>query len=140
MYCTVDDIKGQLPNDQLIAYTSDDPQIREVNLDVVNLAIKAACGTIDAHVRNRFPVPLSEPVPDEIKGYAVDIAIFNLCGRKNMPMNDNRRARQKDAIRALEAIRDGKMDLSLGPVSSADFSSGVVVTSPFGRRDDECSL
>lgn len=137
MYCTVDDIKGRLPNDQLVAFTAD-PPIREVNLDVVNRAITAACGIIDAHLRNRYPVPLTAPVPDEINGYAVDIAIFDLAGRKNMPMNENRRARQKDAMRALEAIRDGKMELSLGSVSSdAVFSS--VVSSPFGE-DDGCSL
>lgn len=100
----------------------------------VEEAIKKADGEIDLLIGSRYAVPLAT-VPDAVRGWSVDIALYRLYLRTQEAMPESRRAAYKDAIAALKEVRDGRMDLPV-PLASGDedgFGSSVVISDHFGQ-------
>jgi len=119
-YCTQNDILHQLDEDSLIQLT-DDEGTGAVDQDVLNRAIADADATIDAYCQGRYSIPLSS-VPGMIRQISVDIAIYNLYSRRGDVIPDIRRDRYNNAIRFLEKVAEGK--IQLGASSPAPESTG----------------
>jgi phage gp36-like protein len=108
-YCTIDDIRDQLDEQKLIQLTDDD-QSGAVDEAHVTKAITDADATVDAYCQRRYTVPLT-PVPAKINAIGVDLAIYNLYSRRDDTIPDLRKDRQKEAIRFLEKVSEGKIEL-----------------------------
>ena len=128
-YSTQDDILNQLDEDTLIQLT-DDEGTGAVDTDVVTRAIADADATIDAYCQGRYLVPL-DPVPGKIRQISVDIAVYNLFSRRR-GAPDDRKDRNKEAIRFLERVAEGKIGLGVQPNPEApgenDYAGGVRVS------------
>lgn len=107
-YSALADLLEQMPESELIQLT-DDAGAGEVDADAVTRAITDADATIDAYCQGRYTIPLS-PVPDKIRQISVDIALYNLYSRRR-GAPEHRETRYKDAIRFLEKVSEGKIDL-----------------------------
>lgn len=121
-YCTQNDILNQVPMDDLIQLT-DDAGTGAVDEDNVDRAIADADAMIDAYCQGRYSVPLTT-VPDMIRQVSVDIAIYNLYSRRDMAP-DMRDARYKNAVRFLEKVAGGQIEL--GAATPAPTTSGAAV-------------
>jgi len=108
-YCIQDDILNQLEESALIELT-DDENTGAVVEAVVARAIADADATIDAYCQGRYSVPLS-PVPEKIRQVSVDIAIYNLYSRRGDVIPEVRKDRNREAVRFLEKVADGKITL-----------------------------
>lgn len=102
---------------------SDDLNSGSIDSDKVNRAISNADAVIDAHIRSHYSVPLSS-TPALIRKLSVDLATFNLYSRRGALFDIPNwiDTRQKDAMKMLASIRDGKIDLGIEPppaISSA---------------------
>lgn len=103
-YCTLTDILGRMDEADVIAYTDDD-DAGVVDTDKTSQAIAAADALIDAHLSSRYAVPMS-PVPDMIKKLAVDVAVYEICSRRDRAP-DGRRQVYEDALKLLEKLGRG---------------------------------
>jgi phage gp36-like protein len=126
-YCTQDDLLEQISEAELIELT-DDAGSGEVDADVVTRAIADADATIDAHCQGRYSVPLS-PVPAMIRAVSVDMAIYNLLSRKNEEVPKSRDDRNRNAIRFLERVADGKIQLGASTPAQANTEHSVSIDS-----------
>jgi phage gp36-like protein len=112
MYCTLEDIKKAIPEDNIVQLT-DDKNLGEIDETKVLDAIEYAEQLINGYLRGRYPVPL-EPAPELIKRLAVDLAVFQLyCRRFELDMPQSMIDRRKEIIRLLEQIQAGKVLLGI---------------------------
>ncbi len=131
-YSTLADLKRVLPSERLETLT-DDPELGQIDEDVITEAIAQADSEIDTYLGGRYDVPLTT-VPNIIRRCSGDIAIYILYKRLVEEIPDARRGAYKDALRVLERINAGK--LSLPEVTApGDIAFGVLVTSHFGDDD-----
>lgn len=108
-YATQDDILAIMDEAELIRIT-DDADSGTVDTATVNAALGRASAKIDGYVGARHHVPLS-PVPEIITGLCADLAAYDLYSRSQAGTPDDRRERNKDAIRFLEQVAAGKISL-----------------------------
>lgn len=114
MYCTVDDVLGIVPEATLRALTQDDTEVEDFDINVVNAAIKYASDKIDAVVRGRYPLPLSQKV-DLLKDIALDLVRHRLYSRR------------PDGNDLPEAVKEGKKtaEADLVKISRGEMSLGI---------------
>ena len=122
-YSTKADILEQLDQDVLIQLT-DDADAGEVDDDTVTRAIADADSDIDSYCNAHYEVPFS-PVPTMVRKLSVDIAIYNLYGRRKGAPED-RKNRYNNAIRFLRDVSTGKA--SLGSTAPDDTDGGPEAT------------
>lgn len=109
-YATFSTLNLQFGAREVIALTDRDLD-GVVDQDVLDLALASADSLIDTYIGRRYPVPLAE-VPQVIVTLAGVIVRYQLSGA-GVSETDPTRDRYRDAIKLLEAIRDG--DIHLGP-------------------------
>ena len=112
-YCTIEDIKGQIPENILLVYT-DDNGSGVVDEDKVAKAISSAEAEINSYVQTRYPVPVN-PVPDILNKLAVDISIYNIVSRRGFDEQSGDKIfaeRYKAAVKFLENVAKGVVLLS----------------------------
>lgn len=124
-YCTQDDILYLLNETALIQLTDDDGA-GEIDDEKVTRAIADADAAIDAYCQDRYAIPLS-PVPAKIRQISVDIAAYNLYSRSDLEMPEIRADRNKEAIRFLEKVAEGKIPLGSDTPSPANTGHAVNV-------------
>ncbi|OUM99981.1 MAG: hypothetical protein BAA04_01650 [Firmicutes bacterium ZCTH02-B6] len=113
MYCTREDLLGQVSEHVLLGLV-DDENAGEMTPEAeqrLEKAISDASGRIDGYLQARYPVPLN-PVPRLIRSLCVDIAVYNLFARRGFDEESADKAvvtRYRDAIRLLEQIAAGKV-------------------------------
>lgn len=119
MYCTIDDVRKQIPDATLKMLTQDDPSDPDYSLSIVNDAIADASEKIDAALRGRYPLPLSEP-STLLKSIAVDLVRHQLYMRRpdGGELPDGVVRSYKTANENLKAVAKG--DLSLGIKTSGE--------------------
>ena len=110
-YSMVEDILDQIDEAKLIQLTDDEGE-GTVNTARAEKAIADADAFIDGYVGSRHRVPL-DPVPGIVRGYSVDIAIYNLYARRDV-VPELRADRFKNAVRFLELVARGKRSLGAG--------------------------
>lgn len=122
-YCTQDNILERIEEAVLIQLT-DDVGAGAIDDDKVDAAIADADATIDAYCQGRYTIPLS-PVPAKIVQVGVDIAVYNLYSRSDLGMPDIRSERNKEAVRFLEKVAEGKISLGADTPSPANTENDV---------------
>jgi len=122
-YCIQDDILRLIDETSLIQLT-DDAGAGEIDDDKVTRAIADADAAIDAYCQDRYSVPLS-PVPPRVRQLSVDIAVYNLYSRSDLSMPEVRKDRNKEAIRFLEKVAEGKIKLGAATPAPANTDNTV---------------
>jgi phage gp36-like protein len=108
-YCTLDDIKKLLPEENLTQLT-DDEGTGAIDEAVVTDAITYADQLIDGYLRGRYTLPLST-VPTFLRKLSIDLVIFYLYGRRPEIQNDNVEKKYTNTLKILEQIQAGKIAL-----------------------------
>jgi len=87
-------------------------------LPLVEAAIEDADGEIDGYLAKRYPTPLAA-IPKVINKFSKDIALYNLFSRTGMEGGEresNHLTRYKAAVRFLENIAKGVVDIGVKKV------------------------
>lgn len=122
-YCTEDDLLNRVGEDTLSRLTSD---AGGVDSDVVARAISAADEEIDSYLGVHYTLPFAV-TPDRVRDLSVDIAIYNLYGRRDADIPENRKNRYRDAVASLQRLATGKAVLDV-PDPSTVGDGGIGVT------------
>lgn len=80
-YCTESDLLSLIPQQELAELTTDSGDIPDSQ--VVAEAIERADAEIDAYLGSRYTLPLM-PVPDQVKGLSMDMALYHLYSRRSV--------------------------------------------------------
>jgi len=136
-YATISDLITQFGESEVVAIT-DRSRIGVVDTVVADGALQRASATIDSYLAARYPLPLSV-VPHQLVDLCCDIARYKLLG-SDVTETDPARYRYKDALRTLEHIRDGKIDIGLSVAGLAPAESASIKTIGGGRKFDRASL
>ncbi|MCL1861789.1 MAG: DUF1320 domain-containing protein [Proteobacteria bacterium] len=119
-YCTLADLQLAIPAQTLVWLSDDDATATDINLPVVEEAIRQAVELVDGYLRGRYNLPL-DPVPSIIKDMTVNLARHWLYARRpegnDLPEAVTRT--WKAAIQTLEAIRDNRITLGVPSGASA---------------------
>ncbi len=110
MYCSQADILDQLEEADLIRLT-DDEDAGVISTPRVDKAIADADAEINGYCGQRYRVPF-EPVPELVRKFSVDIAIYNLFARRPL-IPDDRRGRYRDVIAFLRLLAAGTVTLGV---------------------------
>lgn len=109
-YATLSDLVAQFGDREVLALTDrNDDGVADSAL--VASALQRASDTIDSYLSSRYPLPLTV-VPSQLVDICCDIARYKLCGAE-VTETEPVRLRYKDALKMLEQIRDGKIDIGL---------------------------
>lgn len=112
-YSTPTDVRDLISEEELAQLTAQSGPVDEAQ---VTAAISDADAEMDAYLGAVYTVPVS-PVTSILIKISVDIAIYNLFGRRSV-MTDVRRQRYEDAIALLKMIAAGKATIGT-PVAPA---------------------
>ena len=129
-YSTIDDIRGLLPEEELLAL-SDDEALGSVHEGRVNEAIAQADAEVDSYCAVRYTVPVS-PVPVLLRKLSVDIALYTLYSRAVLSMPEVRAERYRSAVRQLEGISKGTLTLGIEQASVSD-ATGAETNKPIDK-------
>lgn len=126
-YAQLSDMIKQFRESEMLMI-ADPTNMGVVDIDLVADALQRASTEIDSYLV-RFSLPLTV-VPDRLRELCCDMARYKLVG-SDVTETDIVRTRYKDAVKALEGIRDGKIDigLSVGGVAPA-VSASIQVSAP----------
>lgn len=109
MYATMDDLKEQVPETTLIQLTDTDGT-GEPDDSRVTRALADAEAEINGYCGKRYTVPFS-PVPDLVRKFTVDIAIYNLFALVDGDIPEDRKERYKSAVAYLRGVASGSNTL-----------------------------
>ena len=117
----------------LIQLSADDPQAGAPDWAVVAEARAYADAQVDARLRQRYPLPLAS-VPRELTDWALALARHWLYSRRpeGQDLPPAVVDAYRDALKALDAVRDGKMSLAVtsGGETPASDAGRVIVSAP----------
>ena len=133
-YCTVDEIRAFMVEDELIQVT-DDAGIGEVNVAIVMLALTSAATEIDGYLSARYALPLPDSQVGLLNTLNRDMAIHHLYLRK-IGSPDHVKDQYERAVKLLSKIAEGKMGLGPEdpePPAEADIPEFESSPAVFGR-------
>lgn len=130
VYATLADLVAQFGDREVLAITDRNGD-GVADAPVYGMALQRASNTIDSYLSARYPLPLTV-VPDQLVDICCDIARYKLCGSE-VTETDEVRNRYKDAVKTLEQIRDGKIDIGLTIAGQAPAESASVHVTGGGR-------
>lgn len=117
-YCTLDDLKKCLPEEDLVQLT-DDAGTGAIDTAKTDEAIASADALIEGYTRGRYVVPF-DPVPDLIRQTSARLALYELFNRKQaLKVPDQIRKTYEDQLALLDRLRKGEVILS-ATATSAD--------------------
>lgn len=130
MYCTLDDLKKRIPENDLIQLTDDADQ-GVIDEATVNDLIASAGEVIDGYLRGRYALPLN-PVPGMIRAIALDLVIYVLYGRRpTFGIPEAVEKQQAVQMKILKQIQDGVVTLGSNGVATpaAATSKNIILVS-----------
>ena len=112
-YTTDADLLRLIAERTLIQLSADDPQAGAPDWAVVAEARAYADAQVDARLRQRYPLPLAS-VPRELTDWSLALARHWLYSRRpeGQDLPPAVVDAYRDALKALDAVRDGKMSLA----------------------------
>lgn len=122
-YATAADLQNRY-GDVLTQIVGEDPTTSAT----VATALEDAAVELDAFLESRFTLPLPR-VPALLRNMACDVAIYRLLSLRPDQEVKDARARYKDALERLQAIRDGRLDLGLPQTDIPAGPAPLLVTS-----------
>lgn len=131
-YATQQDIIDRRGNALLLVIADRDGD-GVIDADAVDRALADAANLTDAHVGQKYALPLAT-VPALLIDINVDIAIYKLADTADV-MTDQHRARYDDAMKLLGKISTGMLSLGIDP-EPVTKGHGVTLAGPerlFGR-------
>lgn len=118
LYLTPEELLAFLPQKSVAQLTNDDPQAKEVDMDKVEEALRAAEELADGYLRGRYGLPIS-PVPTLLRDVVRTVARFKLYERRpEGKMPETVMETYKAAVKTLEQIRNGR--ITLGVAATAE--------------------
>ena len=129
-YCTLEDIRGHVPEARLVEITDDmNPNATgTVNVAVVEKAIAESSDIIDAYIGKRFKLPLPG-IPSVLRPICVDLSIYNLYERvTELNVSDGMQLRYKNALSLLKGIAEGEVSIGIVPEEDIPETSFKVVS------------
>lgn len=126
-YCSLPDLTLAVPTSALRQLSNDDPLATTPNMAVVEEAINQAEEAVDGYLRGRYTLPLAT-VPTLVKQYTVALARHWLYARRpeGNDLPDAVTRTYKDALKALEFIREGKITLGIPETGKDTPESGEI--------------
>ncbi|HPQ94782.1 MAG: DUF1320 domain-containing protein [Thiothrix sp.] len=114
MYCTQLDIAERIGQQELLQLT-DRSRTGQVDSVAVERAIADAGAEMDGYLAGRYVLPF-DPAPPLLVRIAVDIAVYQLFSvRRGGGMVEDVRHRYRDAVKLLEGIAAGRIQLGQVP-------------------------
>ncbi|MBP8290376.1 MAG: DUF1320 domain-containing protein [Chromatiaceae bacterium] len=112
-YATDADLLRLIAERTLIQLSADDPQAAAPDWSIVAEARAYADAQVDARLRQRYPLPLAS-VPRELTDWSLALARHWLYSRRpeGQDLPPAVVDAYRDALKALDAVRDGKMSLA----------------------------
>ena len=95
---------------------------------LVKRALADAAAEVDSYLQGRFKLPLPF-VPPVIAQVTADIAMYRLLVIRPDQTVEDARQRYEDAVKRLEQIRKGQLDLGLPLSESPEIHGSVQITS-----------
>jgi phage gp36-like protein len=134
-YLTLADLEKIIAKRSLIELSCDYEAADEPDMEVISNLAEGAEDVIDSYVGQRYALPL-DPVPSLLRGIAAQWVRHDLYGRRpeGGELPDAVVRGQRDAMKMLEAIRDGKLKLGVGDDEAAATASGSVRVRTAKRR------
>jgi len=136
-YATQTDLINQFGEAEVIAI-SDRNLAGVVDTIVVEGGLQRASDTMDSYLASRYPLPLAV-VPQLLVDICCDIARYKLLG-VDATETEAARNRYRDALKMLEQIRDGKLDIGLTVSGQTTPESVSVQVAGGGRKFDRTTL
>jgi phage gp36-like protein len=116
-YATAEEFELRMGSNLTIDLTNlDNPSATEINLTKLGSALEDASGEINGYLATRYQIPLSV-VPNFIKNYCIDIAIYYL----------GRQLKDDDASTRYEKVIERLKDIEKGRMLIVDETSGQVI-------------
>lgn len=109
-YATAQDMIDRFAEQQLKEVT--DPEIEEIKVAALARALEDASDEIDGYLEGRYRLPLQSP-PRSLRILACNIAMYRLLTLRQIDVMEDQRERYKDAVKYLQAVADGKINLGL---------------------------
>lgn len=131
-YCTLNDLKEKISEEELIQLT-DDEQTGLIVTSRTDRAIADADAEIDGYCAGRFSVPF-DPVPPLMRKFSVDIAIYNLMQRRE-GADEEREKDYKNAIRYLQDVAKGNASPGVQPPPDPPDDEDVTGGTQVSTRD-----
>lgn len=137
-YCTDADLARLIPERTLVELSNDDPAATMPDAAVLADARSFGQSQCDARLRKRYTLPLPG-VPEELRHWAAALARWWLYTRRpGGPAVPTEVSEAKaDALRALDAVRDAKMDIDLPPPTDPGGGETIVEAGRLHRRGPE---
>jgi len=136
-YATQSDLINQFGEAEVVAI-SDRYLTGVADTIVVEGGLQRASDMIDSYLAARYTLPLPI-VPQMLVDVCCDIARYKLLGA-DATETDAARNRYKDALRTLEQVRDGKLDIGLSVAGQAAPQSASIQVASNARVFDANSL
>jgi phage gp36-like protein len=111
-YATFADLQARYPNQDLVQLSNQDPTVTTIDDAYLTQALADASAEIDAYLEGRYALPLAD-IPAMLPVWCCRIAIYNL--QQLRPLHDlaDARDRYDDAIKQLEKVAKGEINLGL---------------------------
>jgi phage gp36-like protein len=127
MYATAQDLQDRYPERDLVQLT--DPNGVVIDAGRLDRALRAASALIDGYLQGRYPLPLAQ-VPEVLVEYACDIAMYRLQTLRPADDIEDARNRYRDAIKYLEQVSRGDLQLGLSLANVPAAQSAGPETAP----------
>jgi phage gp36-like protein len=119
-YVSLEQLQQTIPAQTLVWLSNDDASMDTMNVAVIEAAVLAAEDRVDAYLQSRYTLPLTH-VHSLVSEIVVRLARYNLYSRRpEGSLPDAVKEAYKDAMRELEAIRDGKILLGISTDASGE--------------------
>lgn len=122
-YCTYGDLLDTM-SEVSIAQLTDDTGVNQIDMEKVNKALGDAGELVDSYLKGRYNLPLIQ-VPTMVCRLAATIARYFLYSRR--PEQEVPKTVEKtyeDAVKSLELVRDGKINIGIKEASGAQPEPG----------------
>ncbi|MDA3977899.1 gp436 family protein [Gallibacterium sp. AGMB14963] len=134
MYITADMLIAAFGRNILVQLSNDDSRATEIALPVINAAIQVASERIDAALRSRYQLPLTE-TPTVISQHCLSLARYWLYARRpETKMPETVKETYQQAIKELEHIATGKLHLGVATLDEARVNDLLLDSGEFKVR------
>ena len=100
-------------SDAVLIQLTDDSNAGSIDTTKVTECIIAAEAEVNSSVGKQYTVPIVGTVPENVKGWAVQLAVFFLHSRR-LPVPEDAREMAAEARRQLEKVAEGDLSLDIG--------------------------